>query len=120
MSLITASVVCFNYCLTEKPESFLETGLFWSPTGITIVGEDLYVLEHLRMPLVVLGDLGIGAYARVRKISLDGTVRTIATVWGKNTLTFGIVLLAIGALFVFVWRYLRRRNMRRSGSTAAG
>lgn len=27
----------------------LEKGLLWSPTGVTSVGEDLYVLEHLRM-----------------------------------------------------------------------
>ena len=77
------------------------------------------MLEHLRMPLVILGDLGIGAYARVRKISPDGKVETIATVWGRNTLTFGILLLAIAALFVFVWRFRRRRNMCRSHRTAA-
>jgi len=96
-----------------------ETGLFWSPTGITIVGEDLYVLEHLRMPLVILGDIGIGAYARVRRISPDGTVIRIATVWGGNTLTFAIVLLAIGALLIFVWRFRRRRKIRRSHRAAA-
>ncbi len=99
--------------------TILETGLFWSPTGITIVGEELYVLEHLRMPLVILGDLGIGAYARVRRISPDGTVEKIATVWGRNTLTLSIVLLAVGALFIFVWRVRRRRNMSRSHRTAA-
>jgi heme/copper-type cytochrome/quinol oxidase subunit 2 len=71
------------------------------------------------MPLVILGDIGIGAYARVRKISSDGTVERIATVWGRNTLTFAIVLFAIGALFIFVWRFRRRRNMRRSHRTAA-
>jgi len=96
-----------------------ETGLFWSPTGITIIGEDLYVLEHVRMPLVILGDIGIGAYARVRRISPDGTVIRIATVWGRNTLTFAIVLLAIGALLIFVWRFRRRRKIRRSHRAAA-
>jgi DNA-binding beta-propeller fold protein YncE len=97
----------------------LETGMLWSPTGITIVGDDLYVLEHLRMPLVILGDIGIGAYARVRKISPDGTVVRIATVWGRNTLTFAIVLLIIGALFIFVWRFRWQRKMRRSNRAAA-
>lgn len=96
-----------------------ETGLFWSPTGVNIVGEDLYVLEHLRMPLVILGDIGIGAYARVRRISPDGTVIRIATVWGRNTLTFAIVLLAIGALLISVWRFRRRRKIRRSHRAAA-
>ena len=94
--------------------TILETGMFWSPTGITIVGEDLYVLEHLRMPLVILGDLGIGAYARVRKVSPNGEVERIATVWGRNTLTFAIVLFAIAAFFVFVWRFWRRRKLRRT------
>ena len=88
----------------------LKTGLFWSPTGITIVGDDLYVLEHLRMPLVILGDIGIGAYARVRKISSDGTVARISTVWGRNTLIFAIMLFAVGALTIFVWRFWRRRK----------
>jgi DNA-binding beta-propeller fold protein YncE len=96
-----------------------ETGLFWSPTGITIVGEDLYVLEHLRMPLVILGDIGIGPYARVRKTSPDGAVVSIATVWGRNTLTVAVVLLAIVALFIFVWRFWRRRKRRQSRGTAA-
>ena len=97
----------------------LETGLIWSPTGITIVGEDLYVLEHLRMPLVILGDLGIGPYARVRKISPDGKVVRIATVWGRNTLTFAIVLFAIGTLLIFVWRFRQRRRKGRSHRRAA-
>ncbi len=88
--------------------TIVETGLIWSPTGITIVGEDLYVLEHLRMPLVILGDIGIGAYARVRKVSPDGMVVTVATVWGTNTLTFAIALVVIGALFVSAWRIRRR------------
>lgn len=88
------------------------SGLFWSPTGVTNIGKDLYVLEHLRMPLSILGDLGIGAYARVRKISPDGTVTGITTVWGRNTLTFAIALIASCALFIFVWRFWRRRRMR--------
>ena len=97
----------------------LETGLFWSPTGITIVGEDLYVLEHLRMPLVILGDLGIGPYARVRKIS-RGEVDGIATLWGRNTLTFVVVLVATGALLIFLWRFFwGRRKIGRSHRAAA-
>ncbi len=94
--------------------TIVETGLIWSPTGITIVGEDLYVLEHLRMPLVILGDIGIGAYARVRKVSPDGRVITIATVWGRNTLAFAVTLATISALSIFAWRLLRRRKTRRS------
>lgn len=99
--------------------TIVETGLIWSPTGMTIVGEDLYVLEHLRMPLVILGDVGIGAYARVRKVSPSGIAVTIVTVWGRNTLTFVIALVAIGALSIFAWHLRRRRKTRRSHRTAA-
>lgn len=96
-----------------KTRTVLETGMFWSPTGVTNVGEDLYVLEHLRMPLVIFGDLGIGAYARVRKISHDGTVKTIATVWGRNTLMFAIALFALVVLLVFALCFrLRRKALR--------
>jgi hypothetical protein len=97
----------------------LESGLFWSPTGVAAVGEDLYVLEHLRMPLVILGDIGVGAYARVRKVSPDGTVERIATVWGRNTSTFIFGLFAALALFIFVWRLRRRRRIRGPRSAAA-
>jgi sugar lactone lactonase YvrE len=100
-------------------QTILETGLFWSPTGVVAVGEDLYVLEHLRMPLVILGDIGIGAYARIRKVSLDGTVERIATVWGRNTFTFAIALFAVLALFIFVRRFRRQRKIRRPHVAAA-
>ena len=99
--------------------TILETGLFWSPTGVIKVEENLYVLEHLRMPLVILGDLGIGPYARVRKVSSNGSVERIATVWGRNTLTFAIVVLAISTLLVFTWRIWRRTKLRRSHRATA-
>lgn len=67
--------------------TILKTGFIWSPTGITHFGKDIYLLEHLRMPLVILGDIGVGAYVRIRKFSPDGTVATIAMVWGRNTMT---------------------------------
>jgi sugar lactone lactonase YvrE len=102
-----------------KTRTVLETGLIWSPTGVTKIEEDLYVLEHLRMPLVILGNIKIGPYTRVRKISPDGTVERIATLWGRNTLTFAVVLLAIGTLFILVWRLRRRRKLRRTHHTAA-
>ena len=98
----------------------LETGWIWSPTGVSLVGEDLYVLEHLRMPLVLLGDVGIGAYARVRKVSPDGTVATLATVWGRNTRLTIVILLALIplALLIGLWRQ-RRRRARATGPAQA-
>ena len=103
-----------------KTRTILETGSIWSPTGVTKVGEDLYILEHLRMPFVVLGNLRVGPYARVRKIDPDGRAETLAIVWGKHTLTSSIVvLLAVGTLFILIWRLLRRRKLRRTHVTAA-
>ncbi len=87
-----------------------ETGRIWSPTGVTVVGEDLYVLEHLRMPLVLLGDVGIGAYARVRKISPDGVATTLATVWGRNTRILIVVLFAIIGLAGLARLFRKRRK----------
>jgi hypothetical protein len=97
----------------------LETGPVWSPTGVAVVGEELYVLEHLRMPLVLLGDVGVGPYARVRKVSPGGGAEKIAAVWGRNTAAFAAVALAVVASFIF-WRLRRRRKTRRdSGPTMA-
>lgn len=71
------------------------------------------------MPLVILGDIGIGAYTRVRKVSPDGKVVRIAVVWGRHSLSFFIVLLAVGALSIFLRRFWRRRKLRGSHHTAA-
>jgi sugar lactone lactonase YvrE len=88
-------------------------GLFWSPTGVTINAQDLYLLEHLRMPLSILGDLQIGPYARVRKMSKDGSATHIVTVWGTNTRLFAIVVLILSALLVLIVKAWRRRRRRR-------
>jgi sugar lactone lactonase YvrE len=109
----------FELAPDGNTRNILETGWFWSPTGVMLVGEDLYVLEHLRMPLVILGDLGVGPYARVRKISSDGRVEKIATVWGRNTLLSALVFSTLGAFFIFLWRIRRRRKMRRSRRATA-
>lgn len=94
-------------------QTVLETGLIWSPTGAALVGEDIYVLEHLRMPLVLLGNVEVGAYIRVRKISSDGTATTLATVWGKNTPVFVVVLFVAIAILVLARRFWKRRKNRR-------
>ena len=87
------------------------TGWLWTPTGIARVGDTLYVLEHLRMPLAILGDLGVGPYLRVRIVSGDGSVTDLARMWGRNTVTAAsalalVVVVIIGAL------YVRRRRVR--------
>jgi len=93
-------------------QTILETGLIWSPTGVALVGEDLYVLEHLRMPLVILGNVEIGAYIRVRKISPDGAATTLATVWGSNTPAFVVVLFVAIAILVLARHFGKLRKNR--------
>jgi hypothetical protein len=88
------------------------TGSFWQPTGITVVNDELYVLESLpESSLMALGAVGIGPYLRVQKVAANGEVRTLATVWGPTTrLLFGAAIL-LGALLA-LWR-MRRREMSR-------
>jgi len=48
----------------------------WSPTSVAISGNDVYVLEYTHTP----GDNRSEWLPRIRKISSDGTVSTIATI----------------------------------------
>ncbi len=48
----------------------------WSPTGVAISGNDIYVLEYFHIP----ADDRQAWIPRVRKISPDGTLRTLATI----------------------------------------
>jgi sugar lactone lactonase YvrE len=93
-----------------KEETILKSGGIWSPTGITVVGKELYVLEHLRMPLVILGNVGIGPYIRVLKFSADGKVKVLKTVWGNNTYVFFLILFVIISLVVFLKRFHIKRK----------
>jgi hypothetical protein len=58
--------------------TILESGMFWLPTGVTVVGSDVYVLEHRAGVTGLLEKTGLGG-PRVRKISANGTIRTIGT-----------------------------------------
>ena len=46
----------------------------WSPTGIALSGTEVYVLEYLHTP----GDNRKEWIPRVRKISADGRITTVA------------------------------------------
>jgi len=88
-----------------------DTGWFWEPAGVTVVNQDVYVLQSAPESLWgLLAALGIGPYLRVQKLAADGSVQTLATLWGPTTrIVLGALILG-GALFA-LWR-IRRRETR--------
>ena len=78
----------------------LRTGPLWTPTGIAVASDGLYVLEHLRMPLAILGDLAVGPYLRVRRVSGDGSVTVLARIWGRRSFAAGSVMAAVFSVIV--------------------
>ena len=93
------------------------TGWLWTPTGIAVAGDGLYVMEHLRMPLAILGDLAIGPYMRVRHIAGDGSVNLLARMWGRNTASAAAVLAVVIGVIIGA-TYLRSRRKRTVRSAA--
>jgi sugar lactone lactonase YvrE len=93
----------------------LRTGSLWTPTGIALAPDGLYVLEHLRMPLAILGDLTVGPYLRIRTVSADGDATELARIWGRRSFAAGGVMAAIvGVIVVATW-FSRRRRSRATG-----
>ncbi len=86
---------------TGKATAVDHSSWFWAPAGFELP----YILEHLRPPLSLLGDLQIGPYLRVRRGS-----ETIAVVWGRKTWIAALVL-----VFVTLgsWRFAKRRRAAR-------
>jgi sugar lactone lactonase YvrE len=60
----------------KKVTTVLQASSPWSPTGVALYGKDLYVLEYLH----TAGDNRREWLPRVRKLSADGSVATIATI----------------------------------------
>jgi sugar lactone lactonase YvrE len=60
----------------KKITTVLRTSSPWSPTGVAVFGTDLYVLEYLHTS----GDNRREWLPRVRKLSSDGHVVTVATI----------------------------------------
>ena len=84
----------------------------WAPTGVARDADGLIVLEHLAMPLSILGDLQIGPYLRVRRLGLKGRVQTLAVLWGARTWIAGPGLaVLVGA--ALAWRL---RSQHRASS----
>jgi len=85
-----------------------QPGGFWAPAGVAVTPDGMYVLEHPRAPLGILGDLGVGPYLRVRKFGVDGRTVTLTTRWGRHSRALaGTTILLVGA--VLVMRLIRRR-----------
>ncbi len=74
-----------------RRDTLYRPGIFWSPTGVTATTDGIYVLEHPRAPLGIMGDIGVGPYLRVRKLS----PATLALKWGRHSgkLAIGVVLI---------------------------
>jgi hypothetical protein len=87
--------------------SEIATSTYWSPTGVLATPEGVYVLEHPRAPLGLLGDLGLGPYLRVRLYRNDGSAETLATIWGRHTKVVGVIVGGLIATFL-VFRSWRR------------
>lgn len=86
----------------------LRTGSLWAPTGIAVAPDGLYVLEHLRMPLAILGDLAVGPYMRVRKVSGDGKVAELTRMWGRRSVAAAGVVAAVVGVIVGAKHFRRR------------
>jgi hypothetical protein len=112
----SAQGVVRKLSLDNQVETVLQTGWFWTPTGVAVANNELYVLQALpNYPLRLLAVSGVGPYLRVQKLATDGRVQTLATVWGTTTrlLLGGMILL--GALLA-LWR-LRQREFQRGLAT---
>ncbi|HVF39280.1 MAG TPA: hypothetical protein VM939_05215 [Gemmatimonadaceae bacterium] len=89
------------------------TGLLWAPTGVTVKDGNVYSLQHLRMPLAILGDLQLGPYLRIQRMSRDGTVESVITMWGSRTPWLVLLLVAIAGLIFLIMLLTRRFKARR-------
>ena len=92
----------------------LRTGPLWTPTGIAVASDGLYVLEHLRMPLAILGDLAVGPYIRVRRVSSDGSATVLAWIWGTRSFAAAGTIIALVSVIGGAKYFRRRRPSRRA------
>lgn len=96
----------------QRVETVLATGWLWTPAGVAVVNDELYVLEDVtRSPLRLFSGSGISPYLRVQKVATDGSETTLATVWGATTrLLLGSAILLVALLAL--WRLRRREGQR--------
>lgn len=92
---------------TGRGVDVYRSDFFWAPAGVEVVDGTLYVLEHLRPPLAILGDLKIGPYLRVRRVA-SGKSETLALAWGRMTWIVVVAAVVVAAA-IALWRRARRR-----------
>ena len=88
--------------------TFLHTGPLWTPTGVTVAPDGVYIMEHLRIPFGILGELEVGPYLRVRKVSLTNDVTELALVWGRWTAAAAVGITAVIAVIFLI--IVRRKS----------
>jgi hypothetical protein len=93
--------------------TFLHTGRFWTPTGVTVTPDGVYTLEHLRLPLGILGELEVGPYLRVRKVSLTNEVTELARLWGRWTVAAAVAMAVLAGLIVLL--VVGRKKAKQTG-----
>jgi hypothetical protein len=87
----------------------------WSPTGVVRQETVMFVLEHLRMPYVVLGNIGVGPHIRVLPVGVDGTAQTQTVVWGRHSWLLAVV---VAVIVVGVTRIISRGRRPQSVSSS--
>src|SRR5262249_39447841 len=93
----------------------------WVPTGVAVRGSNVYVLERIANPYAASSIIEVSTLAdrlgspRVRKVTRDGTITTLAVVPAERSLAVIVVVsLTIAILAILVWRIRRKRLLSRS------
>ncbi|MEJ7758249.1 MAG: hypothetical protein WKF55_01525 [Gemmatimonadaceae bacterium] len=94
-----------------RTRTVFSSGFFWSPTGVTQTANGIYLLEHLRAPLGILGDLKIGPYLQVRRIADDRRTVVLSRAWGANS-AVALSVTGVMVAFILVIRGARARSRR--------
>lgn len=100
---------------TGEAEEIDRSDILWAPSGVEVAQNAVYVLEHLRPPLSVLGDLQVGPYLRVRRVGLGASSTTLALIWGRHSSRAAAVVAAFLLMTVWAGNKLRRRLSRKAG-----
>jgi len=91
----------------------------WVPVGVATAASDVYVVERMGNPYGPSGLFQVSTLEdrlgspRIRTISRNGAVTTLAVVKGERGLAVIIVPFSIAILAIFIWR-VRKKQLRRA------